>query len=247
MLSALIRAFVSLLHPKMLLLMVWPMVVALLLWIGLAVAFWAQVAQWVDLQFRSTEAVQWMLTIWPLALLAAHLAWIVIAIALVPLILVTAVLIIGVFSMPAMVAHVAASNYPALASRKGGTFAGSLWNSALAIGVFLFFAVVTLPLWLVPLFWPVLPVLLFAYLNQRVFRYDALAEHASNEEMARIIRDNRGELFSLGVVVAVAGHIPVLGFFVPVFSGLVFIHYGLARLQELRGESIEGFARIVRD
>ena len=38
----------------------------------------------------------------------------------------------------------------------------------------------------------------------------------------------------MGVVVGIAGHIPVLGFFVPVYAGLAFIHYGLARLQALR-------------
>ena len=203
MLSALLRAFISLLHPKMLLLMVWPMVIAVLLWIGLAVAFWAQAAQWVDLQFRSTDTVQWMFTIWPLALLAAHLAWIVLAIALVPLILVTAVLIVGIFSMPAMVTHVSANDYPSLARRAGGSFAGSSWNAVVAIAVFLFLAAVTLPLWLLPLFWPLLPVLLFAYLNQRVFRYDALAEHASPEEISEIVRRRRGELFGLGVMVAI--------------------------------------------
>jgi CysZ protein len=240
--SALLRAFVSLLHPKMLLLMFWPMVIAVFLWIGLAVAFWAQAAQWVDLQFRSTDTVQWMITIWPLALVATHLAWIVLAIAMVPLILVTAVLIIGVFSMPAMVAHVSAYGYPALARREGGTFAGSIWNAAVAVAVFVLLAAVTLPLWLVPLFWPLLPVLLFAYLNQRVFRYDALAEHASAEEIGTIVRRHRGELFGLGVVVALFGHVPILGFFVPVYGGLAFIHFCLDKLQALRDAPIEGTA-----
>ncbi|OGA04953.1 MAG: hypothetical protein A3H35_11400 [Betaproteobacteria bacterium RIFCSPLOWO2_02_FULL_62_17] len=240
MTAALLRAFVSLLHPKMLLLMIWPMVVALLLWIGLAVAFWSEAAQWIDVQFQSTDTVQWMFTFWPLALVATHLAWIVLAIALVPLILVTAVLIIGIFAMPAMVTHVSASDYPALARGEGGTFAGSIWNAAAGILVFLLLAVVTLPLWLVPLFWPLLPVLLFAYLNQRVFRYDALAEHASAEEMEQIIRGNRSELFALGVVIAIAGHIPILGFFIPVYAGLAFIHFCLEKLQTLRGAAIEG-------
>lgn len=247
MTAALLRAFVSLLHPKMLLLMVWPMVIAVLLWIGLALAFWAEAAQWIDLQFQSTDTVQWMFTVWPLALLATHLAWIVLAIAMVPLILVTAVVIIGIFAMPAMVTHVSASNYPALARREGGTFAGSIWNAALAIALFMLLAAVTLPLWLVPLFWPLLPVLLFAYLNQRVFRYDALAEHASTEEMEQIIRAHRGEFLALGVVIAIAGYIPVLGFFIPVYAGLVFIHFCLDKLQALRGAALEGSGRVVSD
>ena len=38
--KALMKAFVSLLHPRMLLLMLWPVVIALVLWLGLAFAFW---------------------------------------------------------------------------------------------------------------------------------------------------------------------------------------------------------------
>ena len=90
-----------------------------------------------------------------------------------------------------------------------------------------------------------LPVLLFGYFNQRVFRYDALAEHATAAEIAAVIRRSRGELFLLGVALALIGHIPLVGFLMPVYGGLAFIHYGLARLGELRSEPIEGTARRV--
>ena len=39
--KALLQAFVSLLHPRMLLMMLWPVVIALILWLGLAFAFWS--------------------------------------------------------------------------------------------------------------------------------------------------------------------------------------------------------------
>jgi hypothetical protein len=111
-----------------------------------------------------------------------------------------------------------------------------------AVVVSLVLALISLPLWVVPLLWPVITVLLFAYLNQRVFRYDALAEHASAEEMRLLFSRWKGEFFMLGVAIAIAGHIPVFGFFVPVYGALVFIHYGLQRLAELRSEPIEGEA-----
>ena len=118
-------------------------------------------------------------------------------------------------------------------------------STLVATLAFLLLAVVTLPLWLVPLFWPMLPVLLFAYLNQRVFRHDALAEHASAAEMQQIFGAHRADLFLMGVVVGIAGHIPVLGFFVPVYAGLAFIHYGLARLQALRDAPVSSVGRII--
>jgi hypothetical protein len=37
----------------------------------------------------------------------------------------------------------------------------------------------------------------------------------------------------------------VLGLFKPVYGGLAFIHFGLARLGEVRGEPIEGAASLV--
>lgn len=243
MLDALIKAIFSLLHPRMLLLMFWPVFVALGLWTVLAIAFWGQATQWIDGGIRSYEVVQWMLLFWPFTVIAAHAAWVVLVLAFIPLVLVTAVVIIGIFAMPAMVNHIAGRHYPRLQRLRGGSAAGGLWNTLVALAVLIGLAVATLPAWLVPLLWPVIPVLLFAYLNQRVFRYDALADHASEREMRLLIERHRGEFFLLGIAMAIAGHVPILGFFAPVYAGLVFIHYGLARLEQLRAEPLEGEAR----
>jgi len=242
MLIALTRAFLSLLHPRMLWLMVWPIVAALAIWIALAALFWGQALHWVEIELGSTGLIQWMMTIAPLAFLAAHVAWVILIVAFIPLVLVTAVLLVAIFAMPAMVDQVSDTSYPGLARRHGGTFAGSLWNSAIALAVFVVLAIITLPLWVIPLLWPVIPVVLLAYLNQRVFRYDALAEHASAGEMKQIIHRHRGELFLLGVVISILGHVPVVGFLVPVYGALAFVHYCLDRLQALRSEPIEGEA-----
>lgn len=66
--KALIMAFASLLHPRMLLLMLWPVAIALALWLGLALAFWSQAAAWLQLQFGQSAAIGWAITVWPLAL-----------------------------------------------------------------------------------------------------------------------------------------------------------------------------------
>jgi CysZ protein len=235
---ALISAFASLVHPRMLFLMLWPVMMALVLWLGLALAFWTQIANWLQLHLEQSAAIAWAITVWPLTLIATHLAGIMLALLFVPLVLVTAVLIIGVFAMPAMVAHVAERNYPKLERRHGGTFAGSVWNSAAALAWLALLAALSLPLWFFPLLWPLLPMALFGYLNQRVFRYDALAEHAADWEMQTVFRRHRRDLLLLGVAVALAGLVPVLGLFAPVYGGLAFIHYCLARLAQLRDEPV---------
>lgn len=240
--NALARAFVSLLHPKMLWLMVWPVIVALVIWVTLAALYWGEAAQWIAAQLHQWPPYEWAVSVWPLRLIAAWFGWILLLLLFVPVVLITAVLIISVASMPAMVAHVGERDYPRLLRRKGGTVIGSIWNAVAALVLLGLLFAVTLPLWLIPLLWPVLPVVLFGYFNERVFRYDALAEHASAAEIAGIVRRHRGGLFLLGVALALIGHVPVLGLFMPVYGGLAFIHYGLERLGELRGEPIEGAA-----
>ena len=68
--KALLLAFASLLHPRMLLLLLWPVLVALVLWLGLAFAFWSQAAAWLQSQFGQTAAIDWAITVWPLSLIA---------------------------------------------------------------------------------------------------------------------------------------------------------------------------------
>src|ERR1039457_1126753 len=226
--KALMRAFASLLHPRMLLLMLWPVVIALLLWLGLAFAFGSQAAASLQLQFDQSAAIGWAITVWPLALIATHLGWILLALLFIPLVLITAVLIIGVFAMPVMVGLVAERAYPELARRHGGTVAGGLWNSVAALARVALLILLSLPLWFFPPLWPVLPIVLFAYLNQRVFRYDALAEHATGWEMETIFRRRRRELFLLGGVPGLFGMVPLLGFFAPVYGVVAFLSYCLA-------------------
>jgi 4-amino-4-deoxy-L-arabinose transferase-like glycosyltransferase len=102
-------------------------------------------------------------------------------------------------------------------------------------------------LWLFPPVWPLLSLGLLGYLNQRVFRYDALAAHADAGELSRLVRGERWSLLALGVLVALAAHVPLLGFFAPVFGGLAFIHFGLDRLRALRAEPIAGEWSRVRE
>ena len=244
---ALYRGLVSLLHPRMLALMLVPVIAALLLWLVAAIFFWSSAVTWRQAHIQEWDALQWMLAWLPLTLFAAHAATVLLALAAVPAMLVVATLVTGIFAMPMMVAHVARRDYPQLHQRRGGSFLGSAWNSIAALLVFLLLLAVTLPLWLVPPLWPLLSLGLLGYLNQRVFRHDALAEHASADEMRELFAADWRGLYVLGVLVALIGHIPVVGFFTPVLAGLAFIHYCLASLARLREAPIEGTATVVAD
>ncbi len=239
---SLLYALGNLLHPRMLWLMLWPVLVAVGFWGTIAIVFWAQLAAWLAgliNQWLTTGvfAIQWEVK--DAALIGAKA---LILILLVPLIQLTALLILSIFGMPAMVGHVAGRSYPALECRKGGNLAGSLWNSLLALCgmVVLFFA--SIPFWIFPPLWPLIPVAILGWVNQRVLRYDALAEHASADELRKLFGAQRGTLYLLGVVLALVAYVPVVGFFAPVLFGLSFIHYLLAALKVHRETPIEGRA-----
>ena len=234
--------FFNMLHPGMLWLMVWPMLVSLFIWLTAAFLLWARSAlwlaahlkQWIEagvffVRFETGDAM----------LIAAH---VILFILFVPLVYLTALLILSVFGMPAMVGHVAGRRFPQLARRRGGGFAGSLLNSVVALAGMVALGLVSIPFWIVPPLWPLIPVAIMGWVNQKVLRYDALAEHATAAEMRAIFAAGRKALYGLGTALALLAYVPVLGFFAPVLFGLAFIHYLLGELEALRRSPIEGEA-----
>ena len=160
----------------------------------------------------------------------------------VPLVYLTALFILSVFGMQAMVGHVASRRFPQLARRQGGGVAGSVWNSLVALAGLALLGLVSIPFWLIPPLWPAIPIVIMAWVNQRVLRYDALAEHATAEEMRAIFASRRGTLYILGAVLALLAFVPLIGFLAPVLFGLAFIHFLLGELESLRQAPIEGEA-----
>jgi len=232
-------AFRSVLHPRMLALTIWPMLVALTLWIGLAWWFWDSWAQWLNSALSGSYAGQW-LSERNLGALVHYSAMVMLFVMLAPMVFITAVLIAAVIQMPLIVSFVAARDYPTLEKRHGGTVLGSIVNALIAVAVFVGLWIVTLPLWLTVVLAPVVPVVLAAYLNQRLFRYDALSDHASAEEYRAILESSWGRLYLLGALMGVLYYVPLLNLLVPVLSGLAFTHFGLAelaRLRRVRGQS----------
>ena len=108
--------------------------------------------------------------------------------------------------------------------------AGSGWNGLVAFFGMVGLGVLSAPFWFFPPLWPVIPIVVLAWVNQRLLRYDALAEHADAREMAQLFRSRRGALYTLGALLALAAYVPLVGFFAPVLFGLAFIHYLLSAL-----------------
>ena len=147
---------------------------------------------------------------------------------------------IAVFAGPVFVRAVEVRYFPALERRRGGTIAGSLANAAVALAVFVPLWLVTLPFLFFPVVGLPLSLALGAWLNQRLFRYDALAEHASADELHEVVGAARGRLMGLGLVVAPLALVPFVNLLAPLYAGLAFTYLCLAELAALRARDIGG-------
>lgn len=226
--TAFARALRDVAQPRVLAVLFLPMVSAMMLWTILAWAFWEPWTQALHGFFDSTAAARWLVdhgASWVLTSLSVVL---VIGVLL-PLMLITAMIVTELVAMPIIVSIVA-REFPALERRSGGSMAGSVSNAVRAILIFIVLWTVTLPLWLTGLGAVILPALNSAYLNQRLFRYDALAEHASREEYDALVRRTKGRLYLLGLLLAALYYVPFVNLVAPVFSGLAFTHFCLAEL-----------------
>jgi CysZ protein len=219
-------AAASLLHPRMLWLMLWPVLVSLAIWFTVGFFLVSAIIARIAAKLNETLSfIRFDLTDWTLVA-AKVIVWL----GFIPLVYMTALVILSIFGMPAMVAHVATRSYPKLERRDGGGTLGSAWNSIVALVGIVVLALLTLPLWLFPPLWPLIPLLVMAWANQRLLRYDALAEHAAADEARALFRERRGALYLMGALMALAAYVPFFGFFVPAYFALAFIHYLLGAL-----------------
>jgi len=253
------RAIASQLHIRMLLLTFLPFLAALLLW---SVAMWFGmqalidfVQQWFNTHnsFQSAGEVLSMLGLFAFKAMVAPLVamWL-----LLPMMVFTALLSIGLFAMPTISRHVGGRYYPSLEQRRGGSVVGSLWFSLSSFLIFAAIWLLTLPLTLFPVISLVLQPILWGWLTYRVIVYDALSIHADVEERKALISQHRWSLLFIGTVAGLIGAAPGLLWlggvisvlFLPlmagvaiwlyvlvfVFTGLWFQHYCLAALEQHR-------------
>ena len=204
-----------------------PLVVAALAWIVIGIAAWhplvATIAGW----FGAADAggITWR------TVLAAALA----AVMMAALAVATGLVAVAVLAMPVIVRTVASRDFPALAAHDGGTAAGSLANAIAAVAIFVPLWLVTLPLLVLPPLYVAVSMLLNAWFTQRTFRYDALAMHASGDEIRTVLRQSRGRLLGLGLLLSPLSLIPVINILVlPIYAGIAFAELCLAELAALR-------------
>ncbi len=176
---ALARTFDSLKSGRVWLYVLSPALLSLLL--SLALAVWALGAV---VQQMMAYPPMTTLSGWGLAWLAAAMAYLGGWMAIFAIAYLTASLLAAIVIMPLMLKHLAENEYSDVAAMGKDSFVAAAANSVLASIFFVVAWVATIPLWLIPGFSLVIPLLLMAWLNRRTFAYDALSLHATDTEWA---------------------------------------------------------------
>jgi CysZ protein len=226
--AALVRALPAMSSARIVAVVVAPLFAAGALWAGIGWFAWKPLTHWLGATLPGGND-GWNLY----AGGAAAAALLMLAAVL------TALVAVAVLAMPVIVATVARRDFPGLAERRGGTFAGSLVNAAVAVVVFLPLWLLALALLFLPPVYVAVSLCLNAWLNQRLFRYDALALHATGDEMREVIRGGRGRLLLLGLVLAPLSLVPVVNLLAPIYAGVAFTYLCLDELARLRARGAQ--------
>lgn len=174
-----------------------------------------------------------------------------------PIMVFTALTFMGIASMPAIVDHVSGRQFPALELKRGGNITGSVMINLVTVLKILPLWLLTLPLYIIPPLAVLAQVVLWGRATSTVMCYDALADHASNDERLEIMRRHKRELTLIGICSGAIGSLPgivwiggtlisavlfpvlsVIALWIYVmifiFTGLWFLYYCLQALEDLR-------------
>jgi hypothetical protein len=254
------RALRSQFSSRMLLLSVVPLLLSLALWGSLLYAGMQPLYDWLQATFSEYglfETSSSILATLGLGFLKTLVVPLVAMLALLPLMIITSLLFIGVGAMPAIARHVSRVQFPQLERKEGGSFLGSLGVNLSGIVVFALLWIVTLPLYALAPIALLVQAVLWGWLTARVMSYDALSIHASLEERRIIVATRRRQLLVIGTVSGLLGALPGVAWIggallsvvlfpvlavlsiwlyliIFIFTGLWFQYYCLQALADLR-------------
>lgn len=248
---------------KMLLLSAAPLLLSVLLWGVLMFFFMQPLVDTVQAMFREYgwfQASAGVMSRLGLGMLTTLVVPLVAMLLVLPLMICTSLLFMGVAAMPAIGRHVGLRDFPDLDQRHGGSLLGSVVVNLAAVVVFCVLWVLTLPLYFVAPLALLVHALLWGALTARVMTYDALADYATPAERGLLRRRHRRALLLIGTVSGAAGALPGIAWIggallsvvlfpllallslwlyvvIFIFTGLWFQYYCLQALALLRAEN----------
>lgn len=261
--DAFLRAAGHVLLPRVLGMTLLPLLAMTAVALGLGYFFWSGAVDAMRAALQGWAFIGWLdghLQLgWDGGLAGLLAPFFVVALAT-PVIALTSLVVVSMLMTPALTRLVAERRFAQLARQRGASLAGSIAWSAGSLLLAVLALILSLPLWLIPPLVLILPPLIWGWLTYRVMSFDALAEHASQQERKTILRRHRASLLAIGIISGYLGAAPsvvwasgvvfaaLFAVLVPVaiwiytlvfvFSSLWFAHYCLEALRQLRaGES----------
>jgi Etoposide-induced protein 2.4 (EI24) len=247
---------------RMMFLSLAPLLLSLLLWGGLLWAYGPALFDWLGAVFREYGWFQSsgsVLSSLGLGVLKVVVVPLMAILLLLPLMIASALLFMGVFAMPAIERYVGRRQFPTLEQKEGGSFAGSVWMNLTSVLVFALLWLCTVPLYAIPPLAVLVQAALWGWVSSRVMSYDALAAHASAAERKTLMQARRWPLLAIGMASGVLGALPGIAWMggavlamalfpflailsawlyvlIFLFTGLWFQYYCLQALEDLRGQ-----------
>lgn len=240
LLRAIIVSVIDLFNPRIFLMIFVPPIIALVLWVTVGWIFWAQLGQFIGAFFLSNQMMSAFLN-WLQEHLQANtnsvsmmLSFLLIFLALFPLVWATALVIASIATTPVVLAHLERHQFPDLKKKRESGISSTVINAFLAAVIFFILWMISIPFWIMTGFGILLPLVITALFNMRVLWFDVLSEHASKAERLTILKENRLQLFGIGILLAFLVTVPLLNFALPIYGTLVFGRYCLGQLEIIR-------------
>ena len=261
LLDSLWRALAYGFRPGVIFRAAWPLVAGVVLITLLGYAFWDvavdQLRLRLDVFPYTPQLLRWLGANGEAAQQAV-LAPLLVAIAVTPVMLLLALFAVILLLTPALAQLVAGRRFSVLQALPARAFVMTLLWSSGSCALALLALVMTIPLWVIPPLWLVLPPLILGWLTQRLLVFASLVRHANREERILVAGQHRLRLLFMGVVCAYIVMAPcvlwvglggprfasaviilaplAMALYVVLFafSSLWFTHYCLAALRHIR-------------
>jgi CysZ protein len=236
----LVKAFIDSFRPKMLLLTLTSVALAIVFWI---VLIWLSINPLVRVAMSMLSSIGFDMTsthtdFFLLAWFKAILVPMAVFGFLWPIVTSSAVLLAGLYVTPPVVNYLSGKEFSPLERRGDASTWLGLWVTLKAVLIFLIAWIITLPLWLIPGMAFILPIVLTAYLLITVMRFDALSAYATKQEMKLIQSNDSSSAWLIGMVCAFLSFVPPILLIMPVMSALAFVRYYLRTLSKIRNEHL---------
>lgn len=218
--KALFKTFIGILSPKTWFLSLIPLLIAVVLWVGLWFFLWDTTVLILDNAVSSMELPLW-LPEW----LPTKAVWISLVILLLslPLIMMTALLLVNILGTQTVAQRVAKQyNVPLIkysALESSANTITSIWHSIWVLSVLGVLWILSLPTWFVAGLGLIIQLLLLAWANTRLFSRDVLLDFADKPTRDAVIKIHRNTLFGLGLITSIPAFLPSILW----LSGGIFI------------------------